>query len=295
LIGSFFAFIKNRLYKKSPIYLFLACWIIAALLVFQPSHSKLVSYIFPLFPALALLAGDYIWDRIDQEAPYGKSQYIQGGISSKPRYSGAKEKKKDKWFSRLFRWTWYVLVLIASAMLAAVIFYEGFVSPKLPLYLFIVFIFGLLLAMFLFMLRRDWLKASGIAAVFVPLIIFGMVLLKADLEPYISSKAAGEYLVKNVPADSVILCSKPFVRGIKFYTDRKVAAIGTPFFSPHPIELIDSPEKMINFLSRQSLTYAVVKSSDLEEIENAAGSDFRFLVAERIGDEYILLIRPAKK
>ena len=30
--------------------------------IFQAAHSKLVSYIFPMFPALALIAGDYVFD-----------------------------------------------------------------------------------------------------------------------------------------------------------------------------------------------------------------------------------------
>lgn len=268
LIGSCICFIKDRLYKKSPLLLFLGCWITAAFLVFQPNHSKLVSYIFPLFPALSLLAGDFTWDRLND--------------------------KGNRIFRRLFILTWYGFILIALALLAVVMFYKGLVSPKIPLYLFMVFIFALLVMMFLFILRRDWLKASGITAVFIPILIFGMILLKADVEPYVSSSAAGVYLRKNAPLDSVILCSKPFVRGVKYYTDRKVAAIGNAFFSPHPIELLDSPKKIKVFLSRQKITYADVKRSDFESIESIIGKDFYLVVERKIGDEYILLIKPAK-
>jgi 4-amino-4-deoxy-L-arabinose transferase-like glycosyltransferase len=269
LVGSFVGFFKNSLYKKSPLLLFAACWITAAFLIFQPNHSKLVSYIFPLFPALALLAGDYAWERINN--------------------------KENRIFRRIFILTWYIFVLIVLALLAVVIFYKGLVSSKAPLYCFIIFIFGLLTAMFLFISRRDWLKASGVTAVFVPIIIFGMALLKTDVEPYISSRQAGEYLIKNSPPDAIILCSKPFVRGVKYYTDREVAAMGNAFFSPHPIELLDSPAKIKSFLNRQNVTYADVKLSDFESIESLIGNDFYLVVARKIGDEYILLIKPVKK
>jgi len=36
--------------KANPVYLFLLVWVSVVFLVFQPAHSKLTSYIFPMFP-----------------------------------------------------------------------------------------------------------------------------------------------------------------------------------------------------------------------------------------------------
>lgn len=41
-------------------YVFLAVWSVVVLIFFSASHSKLVGYILPMFPALALLAGRYV-------------------------------------------------------------------------------------------------------------------------------------------------------------------------------------------------------------------------------------------
>ena len=43
-------------------------WVVMVLLVFQFAHSKLVSYILPLFPALALMVGDFIDEELDRDA-----------------------------------------------------------------------------------------------------------------------------------------------------------------------------------------------------------------------------------
>jgi len=43
--------------------IFLLSWVAVVFLIFQPAHSKLVSYIFPCFPALALLTGDFVYQR----------------------------------------------------------------------------------------------------------------------------------------------------------------------------------------------------------------------------------------
>ena len=41
-------------------------WILAVLMVFQMAHSKLASYILPLFPALALMTGNFLGNGLSQ-------------------------------------------------------------------------------------------------------------------------------------------------------------------------------------------------------------------------------------
>ncbi|MDD5097799.1 MAG: glycosyltransferase family 39 protein, partial [Candidatus Omnitrophica bacterium] len=58
---------KNIRRKVSDFNIFLAIWIGAVLLIFQFAHSKLTSYIFPLYPALIIIAGDFIYNNVYSE------------------------------------------------------------------------------------------------------------------------------------------------------------------------------------------------------------------------------------
>ncbi|MDE2028341.1 MAG: glycosyltransferase family 39 protein, partial [Candidatus Omnitrophica bacterium] len=58
-----------ELFRKGPGSLmdhFSISWLVAVLVVFQPAHSKLASYILPLFPALALMTGNFLGDALSQ-------------------------------------------------------------------------------------------------------------------------------------------------------------------------------------------------------------------------------------
>jgi len=48
----------RRLNRKNPDHLFLLLWVFLPLLFFSSSHSKLIPYIFPIFPPLCIMIGD---------------------------------------------------------------------------------------------------------------------------------------------------------------------------------------------------------------------------------------------
>jgi len=271
-IVSLFSLAKRRLRQEEPAYLFLACWIVVVFVVFQAAHSKLASYIFPLFSALSLLIGDYVCNIIDD--------------------------KKNTFATVLFILTWCTLLVLPIALIVGPIAYMGYIPVKTPLYFFVFFIFCLLLAMLRFILRREFFKVIVLLALIVPTMLLIVPFIKSDIDPYVSSRAAGEYVVKNTDANSIILCSKPFVRGVRYYTDRKVAVIssrGNNFFSPHPIAFLDSDEKVKDFLLNQSVTYCVLKKSSVKDIERIAEQGFDFTILKTIGNEYILRVQPVKK
>ncbi|MCX5712826.1 MAG: hypothetical protein NTY47_07210, partial [Candidatus Omnitrophica bacterium] len=62
VLFAFWYFIKKIAAKAGPAYLFLGSWVLMVFLAFQFAHSKLVSYILPIFPALAIITGDYLDD-----------------------------------------------------------------------------------------------------------------------------------------------------------------------------------------------------------------------------------------
>jgi 4-amino-4-deoxy-L-arabinose transferase-like glycosyltransferase len=264
---SLFSLAKRPLRQGEPAYLFLACWIAVVFVVFQAAHSKLTSYIFPLFPAFALLIGDYICNIV--------------------------EEKKNTFAASLLILVWCTLLLLPFALFFGPIVYPGYISTKTPLYSFGFFIFCLLLTMLRFILRRAFFKVIILLVLIMPMVLLILPFVKSDIEPYLSSRAVGEYVVKNTDANSIILCSKPFVRGIRYYTDRKVAVISSPgnnFFSPHPIPFLDSDEKVKDLLRKQSVTYCVLRKSSIKDIERIAKQGFDFAIIKNIGNEYILKV-----
>jgi len=238
-------------------------------LVFQSAHSKLTSYIFPLFPALALLIGDYLIDSVAT---------LQNNSARIP-----------------FILTWCMLLLVPIALLVGFAIYPQYVTVKMPLYFFIFMFSCLLLLMLYLILRSRFLKIACLMALIIPLILFIVPFIKDDIEPYISSKAAGEYITKVSDGDSVILCSKAFVRGIRYYSDRKVAALGNNVFSPHPILFLNSDEKIIDFLGTQAITYCVVKKSDLKDLKRIVDQRLNLDILKTIGNEYVVKIQSTGK
>jgi hypothetical protein len=121
--------------------------------------------------------------------------------------------------------------------------------------------------------------------------------IRDDIEPYLSSRYACQYLLKNYDINQPILCSKPFVRGVRYYTDKEVAifsAFGRNFFSPHPVLFFDSGQKVRNFLSQNRVTYCVLRKSALEDIRRALdkNKNLRINILKVIGNEYIVKIEP---
>lgn len=231
---------------SNPIYLFLTCWILVVFVIFQSAHSKLASYILPLIPALAILTGDFIYDRLEP----GKAK--SGGI--------------------------FIISLISTLILLSVpmglIVSAGKYSlylPARPLLNNVIAAYVLiLLIMFYFVLSRRLLLNIFVLAFQVLLLLSFAVIMHKNFEGYVSSKEACDYLLKNYAVSNTIICSKPFVRGVRYYTDKDVAVMhvrGINFFSPHPIPFLDSDSAVRDFLKTQPITYGVLNKSSLAYIK----------------------------
>jgi hypothetical protein len=148
----------------------------------------------------------------------------------------------------------------------------------------------------LFFIMRGRVCAYIYLCCFVlPFVFFSGVLSHGFFEDFVCSKRPCQYLLNNYALNNTIICSKFFVRGVKFYTDKDVAVIdinGSGFFSPHPIAYLNSDEKVRNFLLRYSITYAILKKSAWDTIARIAGSNgLKTELLEVAGDEYIVRIQ----
>jgi 4-amino-4-deoxy-L-arabinose transferase-like glycosyltransferase len=263
---------KNLRRNKENFHLFLALWISVVFLICQAAHSKLVSYIFPLFPALAITVVIFIYDTVADD-------------------------KKEKAVLRCFTITAIVCVIILIGLIAAVLPLPGIsipISSKLPLYILLFLLTLLTVTFFIFVRRGRFLASVYVLACFVPAFLCVAPLIIPDIEPSISSEKACVYLLDNYKVDNTILCSKSFVRGVRYYTDKPVAVMapnGRDFFSPHPIPFLDSDQKVADFLRNQPVTYCVFKESSVKNLERL-GKGFKIEQLKVIGNTYILKIEP---
>ena len=251
-----------------PIYVFLACWIAVVFIIFQSAHSKLISYIFPIFPALAVITGDFIYEKI--------------ALKSYRRI-----------FYSVSLATVFILMLLPLVLFVFLLKYQSYLSSRMPVYafclLFSIFIFTILF----FILRKNLLKAIYSFAFLIPILLLLVPFIHKEIEPYLSSKDACEYLLRNYKVENSILCSKSFARGVRYYTDKEVAIAnpyGKNFFSPHPIPFLDDDIKVRDFLKKQSVTYCILKKSSIEDVKRAVFNHGDFTLLNIIGNEYIVKI-----
>ncbi len=277
LAAALFSLPRYLKQKDNSFHVFLACLIAVVFVIFQSAHSKLVSYIFPLFPALALFCGGFIADALAREKE-SRRVYLALSLSL------------------------LVVFLVPLALIVVSTWFKHYLSPyvssqgTINFFVFVFLLFGLVILCL--MLKRKLLKSIYCLGLFVPIMIYFIPLVGQGIEPYLSSRESCEYLLKNYKVDNAILSSKFFVRGVKYYTNKEVAVIdmpGTQFFSPHPIPFLNTQEKVRDFLRRQKITYAILKKNSVEDIDQLVLDEFKYTVLKVIGNEYIVKIETVSK
>lgn len=272
LIPAFGYFFKCLKSKTEPIYIFLACWIGVVFLTFQFAHSKLTSYIFPLFPALAIITGDFIYNSITSQKQ--RFVYVISFI------------------------LWFILALIPAGLIISAYKLIQFAPPLAFVWGF-AFIFILYLIVLLFyLIKRRLNYVMYLLSFSMLLILFFAILGSKNFEAYVSSKYACDYLMKNYKVENAILCAKPFIRGVRFYTDKDVAYItsgSSKFFSPHPFVYLDSREKQNEFLKKQKVTYCVLTKTYFSVLKERASENFKIELLKIIGNEYIVRVTKDKE
>ncbi|MFH0877809.1 MAG: glycosyltransferase family 39 protein [Candidatus Omnitrophota bacterium] len=266
VLGAFLR-LGRRLRERDPFVLFLACWILSCLLIFQPAHSKLTSYILPLFPALSLLAADFLfW--LEKQAGGSFARWgIANGLG---------------------------LVAIPTALIFALRKYPHYVSEPQFVYAYAIgfcVLIALLVSGFLRFKKMTFVILSGFG---IPVLLTLAALMHRDIAPYVSSRQITHFLKDHDRSNTPVLASKMFVRGVRYYTDRPVAALnlnGKDFFSPHPIAFINTDEKLRVFLGSRPVTYGIVRSKEVQRLRELSGEGFSIAALETAGDAALLKIQ----
>lgn len=262
---AFAAFVR-RVRKNKPLYLFLACWIAVVLVIFQSAHSKLVSYILPMFAALAIITGDFIYE----------------GLAAKKVF-----------IRRVLLVNWAIILIFPAGLLVMSRIYPSFIKSMAPVYTLIFLICGLVFLGILLALRGKLFKSAYLLALPLPVFLFFVFLMHANYEPYVSSNDACSYLLKNYKVTGKILTAKMFARGVRYYTDRDVAVInirGTGYFSAHPVPYLDTDDKTLDFLNTQPVTYGIVRRANIEDLKRILVDNFELELLQKIADEHVIRI-----
>lgn len=265
----------EKLKSENPLrrqFVFLLLSLGVVLFMMQSAQSKLASYIFPVFPFLALLLG-YYFESVLQN---------KGGL----------------FFEKVTKAFFYVMsaviALLAIASIVACKKFSSFVSAMEPAYVCAGLLLVISVVIFVAMRKNRYFMAIG----FTPLVLV-VVLVFAfwennSAEPWVSCQGICDVFKKmKTPSDSTLLCSKFYVRGIRFYTDRKTAVVdinGKQFFSPHPIPFLDSDDKILTFLNSQTRTYCFLKKGDVNALKRIAGSKFAIRQVDEIGGKFLLIV-----
>ena len=272
VVASFGGFIKKvRENAANPVYHFLLSWVLVVFIAFQMAHSKLISYIMPLIPALAIITGNYIATLFEKKK--NKTLFIMVFLSS-----------------LLLLGVSFVLFLLSSGYLPIEFkYYEYVPDAKLIIGLLILSLAIAGGAIFSSLTQRHK-RCFYILALQVPLLLMLVFLSRNRFENYVSSKEVSEYLVANHTVQNKILCSKMFARGVRYYTDKDIAVIGGQFFSPHPVPVVDTDKEVLDFLKSQGRTYAIVRKDQYDQISRVSKDQFEFKELLHAGDAYVLSI-----
>lgn len=266
-----FVYFYKQLREKPvhPVYLYLLSWILVVFLTFEFAHSKLTSYIFPMFAALAVITGDF----------------IQSGIAGR--------KKIIRILSFV---SWVMLAFVPIGLVVSASKFPQYISgSKTLLYGFIYLYIGILAVMFWLIRKGRQYAFLSLLAFQGPLFLFLAFLAHNNFEDYVSSKNASQYLLNNYSVEGKIICSKTIVRGVRFYTDKEVAVVnigGGGFFSPHPIAYLNSDAKVREFLQKQPVTYGIISKTPYNDMNRIlSGTKFKLELLKTLGDNYIIEIK----
>ncbi|MBF0122574.1 MAG: glycosyltransferase family 39 protein [Candidatus Omnitrophica bacterium] len=268
VVTAFVMYGRNIILRNiSSTRLFLLIWVATVLLTFQFAHSKLVSYILPLFPALALMVGDFLDEELTRNARTIRLHLLFSCLAS---------------------------MFIPVVLLVFAFKYPMYLPSKAESIGVLLFSFVMMGGMVVLVFRRKFLGCVYVLA-FQTLFVFMCIFVSAHrLEDYVASKNSASFLKTQPEVQGKILCSKMFLRGIRFYTNKDVALISigrAPLFSPHPVPVLDDDAKVIDFLKTHPVTYCVLDSAAREDIQRISGLMGRREELLRVmGNQYIVRI-----
>jgi len=245
----FLPFTRKFWKKEWELALWCFIWFAVVLVICQAAHSKLASYIAPLYPALAILFGMAIDEALDSKRRISE---ISAGLASLLIGVGA-------FFAPIFLSS-TLPDLGQSAYTATIPLGLCFI------FLSILFFRGKLLAAVKF---GSMFLALGM---FIPSLVFIPKLENAftdsDLPATMETVQYGS---------KPIVGNKMYVRGVYFYSHNPVvvfASSAQPFWSPHPLPVISSDDEIRSYYKKQCQVLSVLSIKESSRLTKLLGDSF---------------------
>ena len=244
-------------------YLFFISWASAVFLILTFAHSKLASYILPLFPAICCALA------VSADSLSGKSKLLlPAGI---------------------------VNILFGATGLVA----SPFIAKEYPdlakllfLGLFLLFLFMAAGGIFLIKGKIKQAMFLNIAAL-AAFLLAGVSSVPAKLETAFSDHSLPEIVRRYGYEGKPILCGKIYVRGVYFYTGNPVIVMNmggkNPFWSSHPLDVISTEGEMASFFNSRDKVLCVLTDEGLEKVNELFGKSRKNTVISDNLDRVVVL------
>lgn len=232
--------------RSGSLELFLLLWAVVIFAFFSKSNSKLVPYILPVFPPLAILMGSWF------AAASAKSVRLHAAL------------------------TGLLLLLLGGASVAYPLYFsEPFIGVAEGTVIASFFVIQGLAALIAgrkgdpVRLLVTLAIAAGFFAMMAPPIVYARVALEK------SSKEFARLINADAPADARIACYSGYEQSIAFYTHRRVIVVGDPDELSFGRDLGGSADWFLDKPAFHRLwdsgvpVFATLKLRDLKELEGA--------------------------
>lgn len=267
---------KDAFRKKGNAFLLLGLSFMLTFIFFSSAKSKLLSYIFPVYPILALFLGSWFVRYRDA---------LRAGAARSP------------WVAALFVVSFGVF---PAALVTGTLIYDakqglGVFGPVAAIGL--TWIPISFLAVYFFW--RNKLEAAFFCAVagtsIFALIAFGWMLPAANgvytsIEiPALYKKEAGQ------KGNELILASKIYVRGTSYYLDHDKVGLFTEnpnraFYTKHPIPVVSTLEDLDRVTQDGRPLYCFFKEKELDWLRRAIDKRFTVTILDRRPDRVFLRV-----
>jgi len=253
---------KEERIKKAS--LFSSIWILVIFIFFSMSRTKLATYIFPLYPALALLVARFLYVLLDK----GVTQKMKKTMS-------------------------FMLCLFFAALFGGLIVLYVISKAKYPTITNTSVIAGMvfipLMLVFVAAFLKEKYKASlsVFMAFFISFVFVAYVFILPEIGRYESSKEISQELLRLAKPGEAFGAETDYTRGVAFYTDRE----DIPDVHRHHI--------ITEFLKRKDRVWAVIKIKNYNQIydDETRFFDKRTYVMYELGKKLIATnkIMPGEK
>ena len=240
------AFLGAGWKKHRNLATFLATWFLAVYVIFAIAHSKLASYILPLFPALAIALALSLsaaaLDRMRRRAVAAATLFA----------------------------------LFGAGLVAVPFLVKGPLASELRPVLLVVAAFGVvqIACGALLLLRRlapvIVLNATG----FLGVILATILSLPASAVAGFTDADTAKIVAQNGIAGQTVVASKLYARGVHFHSGSPIAVMdnrANPFWSPHPVEVLWQDDQLRAFFAARDNVLCVVRPGDVERLNRLFG------------------------